>query len=217
MAIQMSDVVVFFELLAEALPWFIMFKCHNYANSVTISLALWLQLREWKHPLVEWLKVHFKATSEEYGETAIHFMCSHLNESKYEGVILEERWRDTGVAMEIFNALDLERSHKPSSAKIFQSSNPNLVYRAIHSSFTKLLAGVESGSHRCFVYNPKSGYTSNSKRETTDGFWAKRFGIAERGKMMKKAVAHCDTIYSKLTKSIVDESYQKVDLSWAFE
>ena len=220
MAIQTSKVEIYFELLAESLPWLLFFRCSNYANSVAVSLALWLQLRNWNHPLMAWLKVHFKATSEEYGETAIHFMSSHLNECNYDGKILEERWTDSAVAMEICSELDLSLSHKPSCPKMFQFSNPNYVYRAIHRSYVQLMSDIESNSHRCFVISPqstKSGFTSNSNRELSDKAWEKRFGRANLKRMRIAALAHCEKIYAKLTKSINDESYGKVDLSWAFD
>lgn len=216
MSIRTSDPDRFFDLLAEAIPWFVFFGCSNYVNSCSLSVATWLLWKEQKHPIVSWLRNHFKATSEEYGETAIHTMCSHLNENNYSGEVMAQRWTDTAIAMEIFEAFDIKPSHKSSVAKRFSKKKPNEVYFAIHQAYVKVLQQGQDPSYSCFCKRSKSGYTSESTREVCQGAWNERFDDDVLKKYKESALKRASVLHKKLSKLVKDPSYDTVDMDFAW-
>jgi len=215
MAIQAGDVESFFELVSEAIPWFLEFGCSNYANSCCLSLAHWLTLREMKSPIVEWLKRHFKSLSEEYGETAIHTMTSLLNENNFRGHVLSDKWRETAIATSIFESFDLNKSHRQVGLKWFSAAEANAVYVSIADAFRTLYSAYLSQRHEPFCTNVSNGYTSRSERALNHSVWHKMFTSREIDFVKRNALHRGSQLLAKLQAPVRNEHYDSADLDWA--
>ena len=101
-----------------------------------------------------------EATSEEYGETHIQVMNSHIKDHSFELSRLTVAWKMTSIALSIFEEMDIHPSHRQSSAKKFDIHSPNDVYVAIYKSFRKLYRFMADDNHLLFVQQSTQGYTS---------------------------------------------------------
>ena len=90
MAIQENDIYLFGKLLIPAISWFLVFNCKNFANGFEVFLLQWNSWTLQNHPAAAWLPTNFKACSEEYGESAIHNLMTHIREWDYSGYNLKK-------------------------------------------------------------------------------------------------------------------------------
>jgi hypothetical protein len=102
MSIQSGNVDRFFELIPLVICWFKLFNCSNYTNSCELSLQYWIRWKNRKHPVVDYLRKYFRATSEERGESAIHNLMTHVRDWNYFGDNLKTRWLESSVARVCF-------------------------------------------------------------------------------------------------------------------
>jgi hypothetical protein len=91
----------------------------NYANACQVFCQQWLEWVASGNPILSFLEEHFKACSEEYGESAIHILMSHIREWDYSGPNMQRRWRETSVARSCFEFFSIPPSHRESSTKWF--------------------------------------------------------------------------------------------------
>ena len=213
-SIQTSDVDTFFTLLKYALPWFKRFGCTNYFKSCTVSLVLWDEWNQMGHPVVGWLKKNFKATSEEYGETHIQVMNSHIKDHSFELSRLTVAWKMTSIALSIFEEMDIHPSHRQSSAKKFDIHSPNDVYVAIYKSFRKLYRFMADDNHLPFVQQSTQGYTSESARSENIRKWIYLSSANLNGLLQKDIRKEILKVHSTL-RGPIDAGAWANDLDWA--
>mgnify|MGYP005991429793 CR=1 FL=1 len=147
MAIQNNDIERYVQLLPVACVWFKLFRATNYANACQV---FWLQWMEWDstdHPLADFLRRHFKACSEEYGESAIHVLMTHIREWDYTGPNMKRRWIESSLAANCFEFFEIPSSHRGSSTKWYSEDECGDLMLSVCNEFIHACHEVSEDSY----------------------------------------------------------------------
>ena len=171
-------------------------------------------MKECDHPMVQWLRCNFKALSEEYGETAIHTMTSHLNENNFSGPLLDSKWTDSGVVTEIFRKMALNSSHRISKPRLFDSKAASPSYCAIQKAFLRIFEDYANFNRDPFRPTSGTGYNSRSERSASHSTWGTMFSVQKMRKIRQDTLKAVSQVSVKLSKSVDSTAYSECDLDW---
>ena len=150
MSIQNNDPNTFFELLKSAIPCFRIFKKSNYTNSCELSLLQWNCWKKFNHPIIPFLESNFKACSEEYGESAIHTLMTHIRDSNYTGDNLAKQWEESRIANYYFSKLPKECKNSRNTTKWYKFNNPGFTCISSYEVFIDLENDIVTGQRLPF-------------------------------------------------------------------
>jgi hypothetical protein len=212
MAIQENDIDLFCKLLIPAISWFLVFSCKNYANACEVFLLQWNSWTLQNHPAAAWLRTNFKACSEEYGESAIHNLMTHIREWDYSGDNLKKRWLESSRATKAFDLLGIPRSHRSSGTKWFSYEKPGDVLPVIVDVLQEVMISVAQGEFRAFV--PSVGYITDTERTDDISFW-RDFEQRIENRVIQAAV-HCLKIRIKIRKDLDPDALDRIPMGLIF-
>ena len=147
MSIQNNDIRRYIELLPVAVTWFRMFGASNYANACEVFSLQWAEWLISQNPIVGFLERSFKACSEEYGESAIHTLMTHIREWNFTGPNMKKRWLESTMASECFDFFHMQSSHRVSSTKWYSESGCGDLMKAVCDAFICVCLEVEANTY----------------------------------------------------------------------
>lgn len=115
------------------------------------------------------LRGHFKACTEEYGESAISRLMSHIREWNYSGDNMDKRWRESCAAEWCFRTLGIPRSHKTGGTKWYLMNDPPLMMSQLSQEFNRLCGLADRHELDALIGGP--GFTENSVHTEDLSFW----------------------------------------------
>ena len=169
MSIRENDIDTFFKLLAVAIGCFELCGNTNYKRTCTLFLLQWTDWISRNHPILPTLRAHFLACSEEYGETAIHLLMTHIREWDYAGDNLTKRWHESSAASWCFEFHGIARSHKTSSTKRYYEASPSKKIVLLASAFDELCTFATQGV--LSALKPSPGFSDRSQIEDDLSIW----------------------------------------------
>jgi hypothetical protein len=206
-SIQNNNIDEFFNFVAISISWFKLLRCSNYSNSTSLFLLQWNFWKDENHPILPFLRRNFKATSEEYGESAIHRLMTHIREWNYEGDNLKKRWKETSVAWKCFGIVGITSSHKDSCIKWFSINEPEELMAKSGNFFSNLCVLISKGKHLPFKRD--IGYTSKSTKSEDTIFWESF--LNKRKSRIKISLAELLKLELKISKSLRQDAFEKLD------
>ena len=156
MAIQNNNIARYIELLPAAIVWFRMFRAKNYANACQVFSLQWAEWNLTDHPIIEFLTDHFEACSEEYGESAIHTLMTHIREWNYTGPNMKKRWIESSTASDCFDFFGISASHRSSETKWYDEFNGGELMASVGREFIQICGEVVN--HSFSPLTPSVGY-----------------------------------------------------------
>ena len=151
MAIQNNQIRRYIELLPAACVWFSSFNASNYANACQVFALQWAEWLSVDHPVLEFLDQHFKATSEEYGESAIHMLMTHIREWNYTGPNMKKRWLESSVASDCFDFFQIPVTHRASCTKWYSEDGCGQLMTQVCQEFLHVCNEVAEGDYSPLV------------------------------------------------------------------
>ena len=121
------------------------------------------------HPILPVLRSHFKACSEEYGETAIHTLMTHIREWNYSGENMKKRWQESNAATWCFQQTGIPRSHRTSGTKWHHLDDPSDDMILLSEKFVLLVEDAKHGVLEKLVGNP--GFSRDCERSEDLSYW----------------------------------------------
>lgn len=205
---QSNNVDAYYLALAAVIPWFHVLGNSNYTNSCELALLQWLHWKHTSHPIVDYLRRNFKAFNEEYGESAIHLLMTHVRDWNYEGENLNTHWEESRVARFLFENLGLQSLRKPSSAKWYSLTDPCDEFRKMSVCLDTICADIQDGTHFPFRKSD-SGYKASSVRSDSIADYSNLLPRIENRFFL--ATTHCKGLQEKLTKKFDRDAFQAID------
>jgi hypothetical protein len=213
MAIQDNQIDRFTELLLPTIGWFIYFRRKNYANGCELFLLSWKSWIVSKNPIVDYLRLNFKACSEEYGESAIHNLMVHIRENNYAENNMKLRWLESSTASWCFKYSKSPRSHKVTGTKWFTETNAGDLIVSVIEKLDEICKQIETGDHFPFVPHA-IGYKSDCERCSEPWIWDEFLTNIQSRDLV--ASIHCTGIQTKLEKHLDSEALNKIDVGLLF-
>jgi hypothetical protein len=167
----------------------------------------WIRWRAMVHPILPILRGHFKACSEEYGETAIHTLMSHIREWNYSGTNMTKRWQESSAASWSFRQTSIPRSHRESGTKWYYMDTPTDKFILLSEKFVEIAATAQDGSIVALIGNP--GYSVDS--ETTDdlSFWEDF--TEQHDFSFSSAAEQVGNLEKKISRALKPEALENID------
>ena len=128
----------FFELLPAAIGVFELFGHSNYRKGCTLFLLQWNNWKRNDHPAFKWLLDNFKACSEEYGESAILRLMTHIREWDYREDNIARRWAESRTAAFCFQNLGVSPTHRETYVKWYSQLDPTDEMTKLSEEFDNL-------------------------------------------------------------------------------
>ena len=214
MALQSNDVDSYFSLLAAIIPWFNILGNSNYTNSCELFLLQWLHWKKITHPIVSYLRKNFKACNEEYGESAIHLLMTHVRDWNYTGENLNTHWEESGVARFLFENLGLQSLRNPSSTKWYSVIDPCTEFRKMSICFNTICGDIQDGNHFPFLKSD-TGYNGNSQRSENISDYTTMLSRMDNRFIL--ATNHVKGLKPKLMKKFEKEAMKSIDHDKIFQ
>lgn len=212
LALQENDVDRFFDLLLPSVGWFKLFGNFNYANATEVFLLQWMAWKRESHPIVEHLRLHFKATVEEYGESAIHLLMTHIREWDYSGDNMQARWKESATATWCFRYFHVPRSHRETGTKWYSEQSPGPLVQSMVDSFAACAAEIHNDEFETFVLGV--GYDDQSPTTDDDSAYVEFLDKVE----LRDTVAsnHCLKIFKKISVPLKEDGMDGLDSNLFF-
>ena len=208
-----DNINLFFQLLPIAIVIFDLKNHHNYRNGCTAMLLQWLQWNREAHPCLHILQHHFRACSEEYGETAIHTLMTHVREWNYDGPNLTARWRESGAAKWAFQELGAPPSHKSSGTKVYYQNGGDELMHRLSLAFMDVVRDANLEELEALIGDP--GFSTDSARTDELDQWT------ELPLLYRMNFDHVATqvrrLEGKLRKPLDADAMHQVDLDLFFQ
>ena len=169
LAIAENDTERFFELLPAAIGVFELFGHSNYRNACSLFLLQWNSWKRLRHPAYVWLLGHFKACSEEYGESAIHRLMMHIREWDYREDNIARRWAESRTAAFCFQKLGVSSTHRETYVKWHSGLGPSDEILRLSEEFDRLCVLADYQELEALIGTP--GFTADSMRTDDLTYW----------------------------------------------
>ncbi len=160
------------------------------------------------HPIIPVLRSHFKACSEEYGETAIHTLMTHVREWNYTGENMTKRWQESSAASWCFDVTQIPRSHRSTGTKWFEMDDPNDMMVLLSEKFIEIVNQAKNNVSVALIGTP--GFSRESQESLNLAYW-EDFSDSHELSFIS-ASEQVPKLEKKIRKHLQREAMQTVDV-----
>ena len=207
LAIKNGNGHLFFSVLPHVAVFFAAMKKSNYTNA---TFLMHINYKHWLSCKFSFLKVfdeHFKAFSEERGESSIHLLLKQINDFNIDLDSLDKKYQNVAAFTGCYSVFNFPLSFKASNPKSF-SLDPedfsHVYFDGIYITFLEIVDKIRENQYMPYIPSRKGLNSFCPKITLTDNCYAdlnNNFDSA-RQKSQKKLFSILKNLKEKYRKPI---------------